>query len=116
MAKQKRLPFASHNRLSEKPFDLIHCDTWGTFHVPSHSIHRFFLTIVDDCTRFTWLFLLKHKSEVASIIPYFFNLVATQFDRKIKCIRSDDAKELALSDFLTQHGVLHQFSCVNRPQ
>ena len=53
LAKQKRLPFVSHNRLSKRPFDLIHCDTWGTFHVPSHSIHRFFFTIVDDCTRFT---------------------------------------------------------------
>ena len=60
LAKQKRLPFGSSNNLSSCPFDLIHCDTWGPFHLPSHTGHRYFLTIVDDCTRFTWLFLLKH--------------------------------------------------------
>ena len=53
---------------------------------------------------------------MAFVIPYFFNLVTNQFDRKIKCIKSNNAKELAFTEFLNQQGVLHQFSCVDRPQ
>ena len=116
MAKPKRLPFISSNHLSPSPFDLIHCVTWGPFHVPVYSGHRFFLIIMDDCTRFIWIFLLKHKSEVASVIQFFFTLVATQFYREVKCIRIDNAKELVFIDFLNLHGVLHQFSCVDKPQ
>ena len=53
LAKQRRLSFVSHNNLSILPFDLIHCDIWGPYHVPAHSSHKYFLTLVDDCARFT---------------------------------------------------------------
>lgn len=43
-------------------------------------------------------------------------MVATQFNSKIKSLRSDKAKESAFTDFLIKKGVLHQFSCVDRPQ
>lgn len=43
-------------------------------------------------------------------------MIDTQFQCKIKCFRSDNAKELAFSDFFHQRGVLHQYSCVERPQ
>lgn len=116
LAKQRRLPFISHNHLSSYPFDLVHCDIWGPYHVAAHSGHIYFLTLVDDCTRFTWVFLLKHKSDVSTVIPCFFHMVNSQFNGKIKAFRTDNAKELAFIDFFHQKGILHQFSCVDRPQ
>ena len=77
LAKQRRLPFVSHNRLFSSAFELIHCDIWGPYHELSHSSHCYFLTIVDDCTRFTWVYMLKHKSYVSIAIPRFFAMVAT---------------------------------------
>ena len=65
LAKQRKLPFISHNHMSQSHFDLVHCDIWGPYHAASYSGHRYFLTLVDDCTRFTWLYLLKHKSDVS---------------------------------------------------
>ena len=62
------------------------------------------------------MFLLKQKSDVSTVIPKFFNVVLTQFDKKIKELRSDNARELAFTDFFNDKGVLHQFSCVDRPQ
>ena len=53
LAKHKRLPFPFHNHVSEFPFDLIHCDIWGPYVVPTVAGHKYFLTIVDDCTRST---------------------------------------------------------------
>ena len=77
LAKQKQLSFVSHNNRSPCSFDLIHCDIWGPFHTPSHTGHRFFLTLVDDYSRFTWVYLLKTKFEVSYVIPQFFNMVHT---------------------------------------
>lgn len=87
LAKQRRLSFDSHNHTSQFPFDLVHCDVWGPYHVPSHAGHRFFLTSVDDCTRFTLIYLLKQKSDVGTVILKFFNMISTQFNTKINAFR-----------------------------
>ena len=63
LAKQKRLPFISNNNLSSSPFDLLHVDIWGPYHVPTVEGFKYFLTLVDDCSRTTWVYLMKLKSE-----------------------------------------------------
>lgn len=35
LAKQKRLPFISHNNMYKSAFDLVHIDVWGPFSVES---------------------------------------------------------------------------------
>lgn len=35
LAKQKRLPFVSHNNMSKSAFDLVHLDVWGPFGIES---------------------------------------------------------------------------------
>ncbi|XP_075674989.1 uncharacterized protein LOC142644217 [Castanea sativa] len=62
-AKQKRLSFPSSIHVTTAPFELIHCDLWGPFSIPTVDNYRFFLTIVDDFTRCTWVYLLKQKSD-----------------------------------------------------
>lgn len=116
LAKFRRLSFPNSNTLSDLPFDLLHCDIWGPYAHPTYEGKRFFLTLVDDCSRFTWLFLLKHKSEASIYVQQFFAMVQTQFGVSIKCLRSDNAKELTLTEFLASTGTLHQFSCVERPE
>ncbi|KAL0734578.1 hypothetical protein Bca4012_010788 [Brassica carinata] len=71
LAKQKRLSYVSNNHLSEKPFDLVHLDTWGPFSVESIEGYRYFLTIVYDCTRVTWIYLLSNKSDVLQVFSSF---------------------------------------------
>lgn len=58
LAKQTRLHFQRSDSRAKKPFDLIHGDVWGPYRLPTHDGKRFFLTLVDDCSRTTWLFLL----------------------------------------------------------
>lgn len=116
LAKQRRLSFHFHNNVASAPFDLIHCDIWGPFKTPTYEGHQFFLTIVDDCSRYTWSFLMRAKSDALSIVPRFFKLIETQFSKIIKVFRSDNAPELKFADFFASTGTLHQFSCVERPQ
>ena len=77
---------------------------------------RFFLTIVDDFTRCTWVYLLKHKSNTQFLLPQFAIMVKTQFDSQIKTIRSDNGAKFLLKEFFQPNGILHQLSCVDTPQ
>ena len=67
----------------------------------------FFKTIVDDFTRCTWVYLLKHKSETQVYLPQFAFMVFTQFNCKIKTIRSDNGTKFYLKDFFQSNGILH---------
>ncbi|CAL8991399.1 unnamed protein product [Prunus brigantina] len=117
MAKQTRLPFPLSSISSNVPFALLHCDIWGPHKIKSHSGARYFLTIVDDYTRCTWLFLMTHKSETQSLLKSFFTFVRTQFCTTIKAIRADNGTEfLSLRDFFLYNGVEFQHSCVYTPQ
>lgn len=97
LAKFRKLPFVPTN-MAPSPFDLMHCDIWGPYHEMAYSSHRFFVTLVDDQTQFTWVFLFKYKFDVTTIIPRFFTMMLTQFGQKIKVFRSDNARELAFTD------------------
>jgi transposase InsO family protein len=76
----------------------------------------FFLTIVDDYSRFTWVHLMQHKSQVSSIIKSFFQLVQTQFKTKVKCLRLDNDAEFKMKDYFFAQGIIYQLSCVETPQ
>ena len=77
-------------------------DVWGPFSIPTTARHRYFLTIVDDALRATWVFLMKAKSEVRPLIISFYNMVNTQFQTPIKSIRTDNALEFNMIDFTLQ--------------
>ena len=77
MAKHSRPSFPTRSTLTTSPFELIHCDIWGSFFVPSNSCARYFLTIVDDFTRCTWVYLMQHKSETKSHLISFCALITT---------------------------------------
>jgi hypothetical protein len=117
LAKQTRLSFPISSIQSTKFFELIHCDIWGPQKIETHSGAHYFLTIVDDYTRFTWIFLMKFKSETQGLLKLFITFVHTQFNCQVKNIRSDNGLEfISLKPFLSTHGILLQNSCSYTPQ
>jgi len=52
-------------------------DIWGPFSKVSIHGHKYFLTIVDDFSRFTWVVLLKTKAEVQINVQNLIALVET---------------------------------------
>jgi hypothetical protein len=116
LAKQHRLVFPISHSISANPFDLVHCDIWGPYSTASLTGAKYFITIVDDCTRYTWVHLMNNKAQVRSMLCSFFQLVATQFQCKIKYIRSDNGVEFQMTEIFQSQGVIHQLSCVETPQ
>lgn len=114
--KTKRLHFVSQNTICNSSFQLVHIDVWGSFTPLSIEGYKYFLTIVDDHTRFTWIYLLKSKSDALSVFPNFCKMIHTQFGQNIQYVRSDNALELNFSDLFKSEGIISNHSCVNRPQ
>lgn len=75
-AKQTRLAFSPSNTSSLKAFDLVHMDLWGPYKVPTCDGHRSFVTVVDDFTRVTWVFLLKLKTDVIVVLKHFLSYIS----------------------------------------
>ncbi|BBN69007.1 hypothetical protein Prudu_689S000100 [Prunus dulcis] len=82
----KRL-FPLSDSKAARPFDLVYFDVWGLVRVTSNEF-RWFVTFIDDCTQLTWVFLLKNKHDVASILLEFCIVVSTQFHAWIKVFRT----------------------------
>jgi transposase InsO family protein len=117
LAKQSRLPFSVSSISYVRPFELIHCDIWGPYKIASFSGAKYFLTIVDDYSRFTWVFFMHHKSETQHLLVNFFSFVQTQFHVSIANTWVDNGgKFFSMRNFFKQKGINYQHSCVYIPQ
>lgn len=72
LAKQKHLPFKSINNICASNFELVHIATWGPFSVPTIDGYRYFLTIVDDHSRTTWIYLMKKHIGCLTCVSGFY--------------------------------------------
>jgi transposase InsO family protein len=75
------------------------------------------MTLIDDKTRKTFVYFLKHKSEVGNILKEFKAVAEKQSDKRIKIIRSDNANvNNHVNNFLKRNGIRHQLSVEYTPQ
>jgi hypothetical protein len=115
-AKQKKLSFPVSTSHSSSKYEMLHFDIWGHLSIASVHNHRFFFTIIDDFSRYTWIILLKSKDEISLHIQNFITSIQTQYHVTPKIIRSDNGPEFLLHSFYASHGIIHHKSCVETPQ
>lgn len=118
-ARQTRSTFCKKIKDTESVFQLLHIDVWGPMRHSTRTYCNSFITIVDDYSRFTWVFLTKHKSDFLHYFKPFYEYVLTQFNVKIKQVKTDNTKELSKGEtlkFYTLKGITHQISCIDTPQ
>ena len=119
LAKSKILPFPSNAHRADKCFDIIHSDVWGISPILSHAKYKYFVTSIDDYSRFTWIYFLHSKDQVFSMFKTFLAYIANQFHTSIKILRTDSGGEYISAEFQTylqQQGIISQRSCPYTPQ
>ncbi|RVX06405.1 Retrovirus-related Pol polyprotein from transposon TNT 1-94 [Vitis vinifera] len=119
LGKSKTLPFPLHASRASHCFDLIHSDVWGPSPVSSHEKFKYYVTFIDDHSRFTWVYFLRSKSEVFRTFTEFLAYVDNQFSTSIKTLRTDSGGEYLSTEFqafLASKGIIHQRSCPSTPQ
>ena len=65
IGKSHGLPSSPSLSVYSTPLELIYTDLWGPSPVVSSNGYRYYVTFVDAHTRFTWLYLLKSKSDTS---------------------------------------------------
>ena len=114
-----QLPFPISTNKVKELFQLVHADLWGPAPFVSLNVFRFYLVLVDEFTKFTWVYLLKHKSDTFAIFKQFTTLIQTQFKHSIQTFRTDCGGEFTSIEFNTfcaNKGIIHQLSCPHTPQ
>ncbi|GJR81207.1 retrovirus-related pol polyprotein from transposon TNT 1-94 [Tanacetum coccineum] len=79
---------SSHSKL-----ELLHMDLCGSMRVASINGKKYILVIVDDYSRFTWVYFLHSKDETPETIKKFIAQVQLNYDAKIHKIQTDNGTE-----------------------
>ncbi|KAL6319114.1 hypothetical protein AAG906_011192 [Vitis piasezkii] len=75
---------------------------------------RYFITFIDDCTRYCYVYLLRSKDEALDVFKHYKNEVENQLSRKIKVIRSDRGGDSGLPQNLWGEAILSTNHILNK--
>ena len=93
------------------PLELIHSDLCEMNGVLTKDGKKYFMTLIDDSTRFCYIYLLKSKDEALHNFKIYKAEVENQLERKIKRVRSDRGGEYfsnLFTSFCEEHGIIHE--------
>jgi hypothetical protein len=102
-----------------KPFELLHMDLFGPTTYTSIGGNKYGLVIVDDFSRYTWVFFINDKSDVYCIFKTFVKRSCNEFETTIKRVRSDNGSEFkntGVDELCDDLGIKHQFLAMYTPQ
>lgn len=112
MGKAHRLHSPQSQTQYHSPLELIFSDLWGPAPVKSSQNFTYYITFVDAYTRFTWIYLLKNKSEALTIFKQFKVMAELQFGFPIKFVQTDWGGEFRpFTKFLSDLGIIHRLIC-----
>jgi histone deacetylase 1/2 len=115
-AKSHQLPYGRSISISSSPLKLIYSDVWGIAPI-SVGRHAYYVSFINDFSKYTWIYLIKHKSDVFQVFKNFQNLVERKFDKKIISMQTDWGGEYGkLNFFFQQIGIGHCVSCPHAHQ
>ncbi|GJY22379.1 retrovirus-related pol polyprotein from transposon TNT 1-94 [Tanacetum coccineum] len=78
---------------TESKLELLHMDLCGPMRVASINGKKYILVIVDDYSRYTWVYFLRTKYEAPDMIIDFVNQVQRNLKAQILTIQTDNGTE-----------------------
>ena len=84
--KMTKSPFVGQVKRAKHLLDLIHTDVCGPLNVSARGNYNYFLTFIDDFSRYGYVYLLKYKSEVFEKFKEFRTKVEKQAGLSIKTL------------------------------
>ncbi|GJR07655.1 retrovirus-related pol polyprotein from transposon TNT 1-94 [Tanacetum coccineum] len=103
----------------KKCLHLLHMDLFGPITPRSINHDKYTLVIVDEYSRYTWVYFLKKKSQAPQTIMSFIKSVENQNDIKVKQLRTDNGTEFrnsTLVNFCDEKGISQNFSSPYTPE
>jgi transposase InsO family protein len=108
---QPRKPHKAAEERHLAPLELIHCDICEMNYVLTEGRQRYSMTIIDNTSRYCYVYLLKTKDEALNCFKTYKVEVKNQLEKKIKRFWSDRDGEYFSNEFnlfCVKHGVIHE--------
>jgi hypothetical protein len=119
-AKQTRNSFPKCSSWrAEEPLELIHVDLCGPITPETVGGNKYFMLLVDDCTRWMTVHILKTKDQTCAAFVKYKAEAENGLGHKIKMVRSDRGGEFlsgAFRDVCELAGIQRQFTAPYSPQ
>lgn len=113
-AKQTKTPYPTGGgQRATGILQLLHAYLCGPVSVKSLGGGRYFLTIVDEYSRYAWVYVLKKKSEVFELFKDFQALVERQSGLKLHALRTDNGGEfdsVEFNEYCQRQGILRELT------
>jgi transposase InsO family protein len=107
-SKQPRKPHKAAEDKHLAPLELIHSDICEMNGVLIEGGQRYFMTMIDDASRYCYVYLLKTKDDALNYFKTYKTEVENQLEKKIKRFRSDRGGEYFSNEFdlfCVEHGL-----------
>ena len=104
---------------STHKLEIIHSDLCGPMRTESQGKSKYFVTFIDDYSRWCEVRFLTKKSDLLNAFKEFKNLVGKQTGAKVKSLQSDNGKEYCNKEFdayLKEHGIKRRLTVPYTPQ
>ncbi|CAI7760264.1 unnamed protein product [Closterium sp. NIES-54] len=119
---QRAAPHSSEFPPTTAPLQTLHMYVWGPAPVDGTDKERYFLLVVDDYTRYTTVFPLRHKAEVSGVLIPWIRATRRQLrerfsqDFPVLRLHSDRGGEFSsdlLAEFCLDEGIVARTSMVH---
>ena len=84
MGKMTKTPFSGTMERATDLLEIIHTDVYGPMNVEARGGYHYFLTFTDDLSRYGYIYLMIHKSEIFEKFKEFQSEVENHRNKKIK--------------------------------
>jgi len=114
-----QVPYKSSSKRAKEKLGLVHSDICGPMNTTSIGGSKYFVTFIDDYTRYTEVVMLKNRSEVLSAFKKYILRVRGESGHNIKILHTDNAKEYTSTEFnklLEFEGIKHELTVPHTPQ
>jgi len=113
---------------STQLLEIVHTDIYGPFDVNSFKKEIYFITFIDDYSRYNYIYLLHEKSQQVDVLEIYLNEVKRQLDMKVKVVMFDRCSEYygrydetgkhpgPFAKFLQKRGICAQYTMPGTPQ
>jgi transposase InsO family protein len=112
-------PFTQSVNREKELLGLVHSDICGPMGTESLGGAKYFVTFIDDCSRYTETAMLRSRADVLQAFKDYKRKVENFTGRKIKKLRTDNGREYLsknFENFLKEEGISRQLSVEYTPQ
>ncbi|KAL8116714.1 hypothetical protein AgCh_023023 [Apium graveolens] len=116
--KMTNRPFKAKGNRAKQLLELVHSDLCGPMNIQARGGYEYFVTFIDDYSRYGYVYLLHRKSECFDKFKEYKAKTEKRLNKSIKSLRSDRGGEYLLGEFreyLSENGIESQLTAPGTP-